>query len=89
MIKGENTREESVVIFGEEFVAVLEQGECEPTGRCQCDGDTDVEFASTRSAEIDGEKRSLTVYYYQSIETCNDERLFNCAEWVVAGYEID
>lgn len=86
MIKGTNTREESVAIFGEKFVADLEQSECEKTGRCH---DTDVEFASTRSTEINGEKRSLTVYYYMSEEACNDEKLFNCADWVVAGYEID
>jgi len=89
MIKGTNTREASVAIFGEKFVADLEQSECEQTGRCQCDGDTDVEFASTRSTEINGEKRALTAYYYQTEATCNDDRLFNFADWAVAGYEID
>lgn len=89
MRHGNATREEAVTLFGEDFVVMAENEECEPTGRLQTDGDTDVEFACCRSAVVDGEERFLTVYYYQTDEVCSDEDLFGQADWDIHGYEID
>jgi hypothetical protein len=62
MRHGNTTREEAIELVGAKVVEALDSENCEATGRLQCDGDEDVEFAASMSSE-DG-KMMITAYYY-------------------------
>lgn len=87
--KGKMTREEAVAMVGLDAVERVEKENCDFTSRCQCDGDTAVEFSATVDAtDTDGDRVSLVAYYYQQqedVESCENLDELN---WEIEGYEV-
>ena len=92
MKKGTLTREQAIEIVGVEAVAKVEQENCEFTNRVgyngSIQGDDEVEFAASVSAEDkDGNDVSLIAYYYQDAKAV-DENELDCLDWEIRGYEV-
>jgi len=99
MRHGNLTRNEAIELAGVAAVEDLDAVDCQPTGRVQCDGDTDVEYAASigipdPEGYYDGDDtRTLTAYYYTTPSDMDaiaaaggDESVI---DWVIHGYEID
>jgi hypothetical protein len=93
MRKGTMTREQAIALVGESEVDRLERENCEPTSRCQTDGDEAVEFsASIITKDTKGEDFTLVAYYYQDQESLDGpdgegvEDLSNL-DWEINGFE--
>jgi hypothetical protein len=91
MRHGNLTREQAIEIAGQEAVDAVERENCEPTSRCQTDGDTAVEFAaSITCTHRDGAPATLTAYYYQTPEalaTCDGDD-YSRLDWEINGWEV-
>ena len=91
--KGEMSREQAIELLGAKIIELLDDDNCEPTGRVQCDGDPDEEWSSSVPTKdpngyYDGDNAAtLTAYYYpaQQIELADDIEI----TWAVYGYDID
>lgn len=92
MKKGTLTREQAIEIVGEDAVAKVDQKNCDFTNRVgyngTCQGDDEVEFSASVSAEDkDGNDASLIAYYYQGAEAVDGNEL-DCLDWEIRGYEV-
>jgi len=90
MRKGKLTKEEAVELLNEQIVMDLDTINCEPTSRCQTDGDNSVEFTASVFGEYNGEDYTLTAYYYidkEDLDNCGDD--LSNLDWTIEGYEID
>jgi len=92
MRNGTLTREEVIAIFGEEIINELESANCEPTSRCQTDGDEDTEWSASVNTPDHDEYYGVTAYYYTSpkedeimAEHDGDGSFIN---WEIEGYEV-
>ena len=95
MRKGQYTREQAIDMVGIATIKELDEINCEPTSRCQCDGDDSVEYsASIAAATIpDGLDCVVTAYYYTTPEQelimaeCDGDG--SAIDWTIEGYEIE
>lgn len=89
--KGEYSRDEAIKIAGLAAVEKVESENCEPTSRCMPWGQEDyVEFsASVKWTDADGDRRHITVYYYQDTDICNETEDMGDLTWEPMGYDID
>jgi hypothetical protein len=61
---------------------------CDFSNRVQTDGDTAVEFeACVYFTDNEGNKRSLTAYYYQEQEDLDEFEELDALDWEIEGYE--
>jgi len=89
MKHGKMTRDQAIAVAGKEIVDKLDYENCEPTSRCQTDGDDSVEFsAALRFVDADGDSRCLTAYYYQQPEALEGVEDLGSMDWEINGYEI-
>lgn len=93
MRHGNLTRDEAIELVGLNAVVAVEDENCEPTSRCQTDGDTDVEFAASVACKTaDGDDCVLTAYYYVGGEWManlpDDVWYGDLVDWEINGYEV-
>lgn len=94
MRHGQYTREQAIQYVGEEAVSKLDSVNCEPTSRCQTDGDDSVEYrASIKAKAKDGAEVVLEAYYYttpeQEQEMAEHDGDGSYINWEIEGYEIE
>ena len=89
MRHGKMTRDQAIEQVGAEVVGKLDSINCEPTSRCQCDGDNSVEYSASIKAQ-DG--TILTAYYYTTPEQeqiiADHDGDGSAIDWTIEGYEI-
>lgn len=88
MKHGKLTRDQAIAAVGIDTVNKLDAINCEPTSRCQCDGDDSVEYsASLRVGDM-----SITAYYYTTPEQeqimADHDGDGSAIDWTIEGYEI-
>jgi flagellar hook protein FlgE len=89
MRKGNLTREQAIEAAGLEAVEKVESMNCDFSNRVQTDGDTAVEFEScVYFIDNEGNKRSLTAYYYQEQEDLDEVEDMGSLDWEINGYEL-
>ena len=94
MRHGQYTRDEAIRYVGEELVNKLDYLNCEPTSRCQTDGDDSTEYsASIRGEAKDGAEVVLIAYYYttpeQEAAIAAQDGDGSAIDWEIEGYEIE
>jgi hypothetical protein len=90
MKHGNLSREEAIELAGIENVMAVEKMNCEPTSRCQTDGDNDIEYtASMRLPNGD----TLVAYYYMDGDWRDslpeDVDADDLWDWEIHGWEIE
>ncbi len=90
MRHGKLSRDEAIKLAGIENVLAVEKMNCEPTSRCQTDGDNDIEY---KASMLLPNGDTLTAYYYMDgdwyealPEETNAEDL---CDWEIHGWEIE
>lgn len=91
MRKGQYTREQAIAMVGIATIKALDEINCEPTSRCQCDGDDSIEFSASISVTTipNGLDCEVTAYYYQDPEDLQDCEDLGSLDWEINGYDID
>lgn len=89
MKHGKMTREQAIAAVGEEAINKLDYVNCEPTSRCNTDGDDTIEY----SASIKVGDQIVTAYYYTTPEQeqiiADHDGDGSAIDWEINGYEID
>ena len=89
MRHGKLSREEAINLAGSEAVKKVEALSCQPTSRCQTDGDNDIEYSASVSLP-DGD--TLVAYYYMDGDWYealpDDVDAEDLCDWEIHGFEI-
>jgi hypothetical protein len=88
MRKGHLSREEAIARVGQAAVDKVERENCYFTNRCQCDGDTSVEFSACVDAIENDDHVFLIAYYFQPKEAVDAVDDLDMLDWEIDGFEI-